>query len=79
MSADPYKVFDRTPAETRRAYELFRAAHKAGGLPGAMEVSVCATCGQWARWDSELVSPTTRCYEGKRHVIARVRLRAEAP
>jgi hypothetical protein len=73
--SDPYDVFARTPAEIRRAYDLFRRRTS----NGAVELSVCAVCGEWSRWDSELARPTNGCYEGKRHLIARVRVRAEAP
>jgi hypothetical protein len=72
---DPYDVLARTPAETRRAYDLFRRRTS----DGVVELSVCCNCGEWARWDSELARPTNGCYEGKRHRIARVRVRAETP
>lgn len=79
MADRNYDVFDRTPEEKQRAYERLVALR---GGEDTLELAVCSTCGNFARWDSELYpgGAAGGCSsKSGEHFVTRVVVRALPP
>lgn len=79
-----YNVMARTPEEFQRAYEHLANYGSSGSTRDMIEIAVCADCGWWGKWDSELhyepgAGANIVCATGKHHLITRVLIKPMPP